>query len=351
MSYLVESGNIKPRIRFIADGNVKEFLFGFVIFENENLDVYIDDTIVASGFSIEQNSDGKGGKVIFDTAPQNGRIITLIRNLEFKRTSDFQESGAFRAKVINHELDYQVASLQQLDEKIGRTVTFPPYAPTQLDVSLPMPEAGKAIVWNKDGNSLENSIVAINEVISHIDSSLDSCADEVNNAKGFAEQAEQSALDAAASAEDAAQSALDAAASATNSANSANSASASAEEIAALYENKINLNLDNISAAGKKALSNLVMPNFGAGIERAAGQTFQAETDGWLWIQGKATHGDSYGYIGASSSSVNKLIYRTEYSEGFWSNLNMTFTPVPKGWYYRTVGKFDQVAFYPCLAG
>ena len=61
MSYLVESGNIKPRIRFIADGNVKEFLFGFMIFENENLDVYIDDTIVTSGFSIEQNSDGKGG--------------------------------------------------------------------------------------------------------------------------------------------------------------------------------------------------------------------------------------------------------------------------------------------------
>lgn len=351
MSTLVESGNVKPRVRFIADGNVKEFLFGFVIFENENLDVYIDDTLAAGGFTIEQNSDGKGGKVIFDTAPQDGKIITLIRNLEFKRTSDFQESGAFRAKVINHELDYQVASLQQLDEKIGRTVTFPPYAPTQLDVSLPMPEAGKAIVWNKDGNSLENSIVAINEVITYIDTSLDNCADEVNNAKGFAEQAEQSANAASESAADAAQSALAAAASAANSENFANSASSTAEEITALYENKMNVTLDNISTQGKKTLSNLVMPNFSAGINRAAGQTFQAATDGWLWIQGKATHGDSYGYIGSSSSDVNKLIYRTEYSEGFWSNLNMTFTPVPKGWYYRTVGKFDQVAFYPCLAG
>ncbi len=358
MSDTVENGNLKPRVRFVADGIISDFLFNFVIFENENLDVYIDDKLTTIGFNILQNSDGKGGKVCFDTAPEAGRIITLIRNLEFKRMSDFQESGAFRAKVINHELDYQVASLQQLDEKISRTVTFPPYAPTQLDVSLPMPEAGKAIVWNKEGNSLENSLIAINDVISNIEAAIDSCTSEAQLAQSHAQQsaisaneAGQKAMEAADCVVEAAQFAQNAAASADSSQNTATEIDEKIAEVTALFDAKANLNLDNLTSGGKKVISALIMPNFSAGIARAPGQTFQAATDGWLWLQGKAVHGDSYGYIGGNSSNVNKLIYRTEYSAGYWSNLNMTFTPVPKGWYYRTSGNFDQITFYPCSAG
>ena len=44
-------------------------------------------------------------------------------------------------------------------------MVLPPYAAdTNVDLTLPSPEAGKAIVWNSDGTNLENSNVAVNEL-------------------------------------------------------------------------------------------------------------------------------------------------------------------------------------------
>jgi hypothetical protein len=44
-------------------------------------------------------------------------------------------------------------------------MVLPPYAvDTDVDLTLPSPQAGKAIVWNSDGTNLENSNVAVNEL-------------------------------------------------------------------------------------------------------------------------------------------------------------------------------------------
>lgn len=163
---------VKPVVHFVADGVVKEFFFNFLIFDSDDLDVYIGEDLQTVNYSVVRNAEN-GGKVIFNTPPIAGAIVTIIRNLEIQRTSDFQESGAFRAKVINHELDYQVASLQQLDEKIGRTLTVPPYLTTPMNGNLPMPQAGKAIVWNADGNALVNSDLPIDTAFLNIANSVD----------------------------------------------------------------------------------------------------------------------------------------------------------------------------------
>ncbi len=44
----VETGNIKPRIQFTADGEQKEFQFFFTIYEPENVKVYIEDVLQIS---------------------------------------------------------------------------------------------------------------------------------------------------------------------------------------------------------------------------------------------------------------------------------------------------------------
>ena len=177
---------VKPVVYFVADGEVKEFFYNFLTFDEDDIDVYVGDELQNTNYSVICNEES-GGSVVFNEPPEAEKIVTIIRNLEIKRTSDFQESGAFRAKVINHELDYQVASLQQLDEKIGRTLLMPPYLANQMNGYLPMPQAGKAIVWNQSGNALVNSDLAI-------DTSFQNISSYVEDAKNSAEEAKKQAI-------------------------------------------------------------------------------------------------------------------------------------------------------------
>lgn len=190
---------VRPVVHFIADGTVTEFFYNFATFGEDDLDVYIGEELQNSNYSVVSNGE-HGGKVVFNRPPTEGAVVTIIRNLEIKRTSDFQESGAFRAKVINHELDYQVASLQQLDEKISRTIMVPPYVTKQVKSSLPIPEPGKAIVWNPAGDELINSDLPIDTAFRNI-------AESLTEVKTYAEQAETEAENAAEQAASAAESA------------------------------------------------------------------------------------------------------------------------------------------------
>ncbi len=205
-------------VHYIADGEVQEFNFNFQIFEAGDLDVYLDETLTDSGYNVTINENSYGGKVVFAEPPSNGTRITIIRNLEIKRTSDFQEGGAFRAKVINHELDYQVATLEQLDEKIGRSMIYPPYAQEGVSTSLPLPSAGKALVWNQEASALTNSLINPDNLIVEASSAKDiaqNCALQAQNSAASAQAAEIQAQTSAQSAVEAAETAQIAAAKAS----------------------------------------------------------------------------------------------------------------------------------------
>lgn len=168
MSDSIEVGNIKPRKRIIADGIETVYYFDFFIFNIQDLNIYINDILLTNGYSVTLKPDIKGGSIIFATPPQAGTIITVFRNLPLKRTTNFKEVGPFMSSKVNYEFDYQLACIEQLEETISRTVTFPPYAPTQLNVSLPLPQAGKAIIWSEQENSLQNSAFKLQELDKHI---------------------------------------------------------------------------------------------------------------------------------------------------------------------------------------
>ncbi len=162
---LIEAGNIKPRIQFNADGVQKEFQFFFKIYEPENVKVYIEDVEQTSGYSLSTKEDVQGGIITFDTAPESGKLVTIYRELELKRTTNFKEGGPFRSSNVNSEFDYQLSCLEQLEDSIGRTVTFPQYAPTNLNINLPMPDAGKSIIWSEDEGRLVNSDYQFDNVV------------------------------------------------------------------------------------------------------------------------------------------------------------------------------------------
>lgn len=163
---------IKPRIQYTADGILTEYEFPFAIFKTSDIDVYFGDTKQESiSYTVSEARHSDGGTVTFGTAPESGTIITIVRNLSIERTSDFQEGSTLRAKVLNDELDYQIACTQQIAENLNRSMVLPPYATdNDLDLTLPTPSAGKAIVWNSEGTNLENSTVAVNDLESTLKS-------------------------------------------------------------------------------------------------------------------------------------------------------------------------------------
>ena len=271
-----------PRIRYIADGTLTVFEFPFAIFKDSDLKVYFGETLQESGYTVSGANNSDGGSVTFASAPVADTIITLTRKLNIERISDFQEGGALRANVLNDELDYQIACLQEVADNLNRSMVLPPYAAdAEVGLTLPIPAAGKAIVWNSAGTNLENSTVAINE----LESTVASYKDAAESAKDDAVAAKNTATSKAG----------EAASSASTASSKASEAAASAAAAASSMSNKASKDMDNLTTTGKGTLINLTMPDYASGVDisgyTSSSNKFTAPKDGILSIYIYANHG------------------------------------------------------------
>jgi len=151
----IQIGDISPRIQYTADGSQTAFTYPFPIFAESDLEVFLDDADQASGFTVAGAGESEGGTVTFDTAPAVDTVVTLLRNVPIERTSDFQESGEFRAKVINDELDREIAMIQQVDDKVARSLRL---SQTDSADNLELPEkaarAGALLGFDAEGDPI-----------------------------------------------------------------------------------------------------------------------------------------------------------------------------------------------------
>lgn len=249
MSHIKLHG-VKPRIQYVADGTLTTYEFPFVIFSDTDIQVYLNDILQDTGtYTVSGIKNANGGSITFSTPPQIGTTITITRDLSIERTTDFQEGGALRADTLNDEFDYQTACLQQVADSINRSMILPPYATdTNVDLTLPTPSAGKAIVWNNDGTNLENSVVKVNELESTL-----------RAYKETAENARAEATHAASTATEQTKTAIQKAEEATIQ---ADIATQKAVEIQTIMSSKSNINMDNITASGKRTVTNWIFPDY-----------------------------------------------------------------------------------------
>jgi hypothetical protein len=152
MAEHIQINDIAPRIQYVADGTTTGFPFPFPIFAAADLQVFVDGVVQANGFTVAGAGQSTGGTCSFATAPAPGRVVTLRRRLPIRRTSDFQENGVLRARVLNDELDYQTAAIQQLADDAGRALQFDP-ADTAPTAMLPSraARAGRILGFGNDG--------------------------------------------------------------------------------------------------------------------------------------------------------------------------------------------------------
>ena len=285
-----------PRIRYTADGALTAFDYPFAIFKADDLQVYFNETLQTSGYTVSGAGETDGGTVTFASAPSSGTIITFTRKLNIERLSDFQEGGALRANVLNSELDYQVACLQEVADNLNRSMVLPPYAVgTDINLTLPAPAAGKAIVWNEQGTNLENSTVAVNELESTI--------------AGYKAAAESAKDDAIAAKNTAVNKASEAASSASTATSKAGEAAASATAAASSMSSKANKDMDNITALGKSSIVSFGMPDYSRAQTLSTG-TFTPSHDSIIEVFISATSGKGFAVNRGSTQDYTKSVVR-----------------------------------------
>lgn len=154
----VRIGDITPwqqTVQTVAGTTV--FAFGFPIFRAEDVQVFIDDgpaLTLAADYTVSGAGEDEGGTVTLTAAPAVGAVITMRRRLAIQRTTDFQESGEFRANVLNDELDYQTAVIQQIANDIARSLVTAPTDPAG-NLTLPTLSSRRGRFWwwdNATGN-------------------------------------------------------------------------------------------------------------------------------------------------------------------------------------------------------
>ena len=99
-----------PYIEYTANGTTTSFALEFDCDNQDHLIVLVDDVEpVVGAWSLN------GGAVIFGTAPEDGKKITIQRNTPFSRNTDYQSyNNSFRPPAVNKDFDWIWLKLQEL---------------------------------------------------------------------------------------------------------------------------------------------------------------------------------------------------------------------------------------------
>jgi len=162
-----------PRISYtVAQGVTQSaFVVPFEFFEDEDLNVYVDETLQTlttkyttaddSGNTIAHTS-GTTGYIHFTlgnevTGVSGGSTVVITRDVELERVTDFPTSGPFDVASLNTELDKFMAIAADLDDAVGRTIRLTDYD-TSGALSLVLPSAsersGKFLSFDATGTPI-----------------------------------------------------------------------------------------------------------------------------------------------------------------------------------------------------
>lgn len=97
----------------VGNGATVTFAYGCQVPQAADLQVYLDDVLVTSGFDVSGIGALTGGAVTFDAPPANGVQVRLERVIALERLTDYQQNGDFLARVVNPDFNRLWMALQQ----------------------------------------------------------------------------------------------------------------------------------------------------------------------------------------------------------------------------------------------
>lgn len=147
-----------------GNGVTTVFPFTFKVFTATDILVtYLDASgvesvlVLSTNYTVSLNADqnaSPGGSVTLLVAPATATYITLTSQVTNTQNLNLTNSGGFYPQSINDALDRTVIEIQQLAEKVSRTVSIP--TSSTASVTLPIPAANNVLVWNNTATALIN---------------------------------------------------------------------------------------------------------------------------------------------------------------------------------------------------
>ena len=199
--------NDKTKKNHTGTGAVLDFSYDFLLLDEAHIQVYLDDVLQESGYTVSGVGLDEGGDVTFAVAPALDVIITLLRFVPYTQLIDYIDYDRFAANTHERALDLIVMACTQLQEQLDRAMVAALSADPDLSFILPARDAGKALMWSETLKAIVNSTDDFNTIVAQCQAALASCTGEVAAAAAQAGFASDSriAADAAASAAQAAQ--------------------------------------------------------------------------------------------------------------------------------------------------
>lgn len=155
------------RVQITATGGETSLAFDFLITDSSHIRIVrtragVDTTLaITTDYTIPIGSINQeaGGTITLVSPALAGDRYTLLLDVPYSRTSDFNPNGDFFADTLNLELDLLTQQNQQIIRDLARAAKIPESS-TIASLDLPVPQASKLIGWNSSANGLSNYALA-----------------------------------------------------------------------------------------------------------------------------------------------------------------------------------------------
>ena len=103
------------KISYVGDGENTEFSFSFPFFQEADIKVSINNTLLnTTQYDVNPNDDFSGGKVVFSSAPESGKNIDIFRQVDLSRVIDYQTTAKIDPEDLNSDFNFLLAALQDI---------------------------------------------------------------------------------------------------------------------------------------------------------------------------------------------------------------------------------------------
>ncbi|MFL9669754.1 phage tail fiber protein [Variovorax sp. AB1(2024)] len=94
-----------PIKKYMGNGSAVSFAYPYRLLDAEDMKVYLNGVLQASGYTITGIDNASGGAVIFSTPPANGVLVILQRLVSLDRDTDYQEAAAIPTDTLDRDFD------------------------------------------------------------------------------------------------------------------------------------------------------------------------------------------------------------------------------------------------------
>lgn len=147
------------RVDYTGTGSAGPFTVPFPFYDASHLTVLQTDALFNQTTLTGWTATGVGGPsgaVTLAAACPVGSTLTILRIVPLTQITSIKNQEAFFPEVHEQEMDLLAMADQQLDEAMDRTLRLPAGL-SGVDMTLPKPDPGHALVWNAAGDGLENA--------------------------------------------------------------------------------------------------------------------------------------------------------------------------------------------------